>query len=469
MFGKKSSSGNSGEKDLKLLMQAMNNVIEGNYEDIDVAIFDRPEYGEKFNELIHAYKKSNNNFVMRLNEAMASIGDNSFVKKTLDQVQSQTVSIQEMENASHNMEASISSISEAMSHIRENTHDMISTVDSSTDNMNESIQVVNESSEKIQRINKQVQDFQDKIDKIGEIVDIVKKVASQSNLLALNASIEAARAGEAGKGFAVVADQVRQLSSNTSESAEDIVKYVTELRSDIRVLAQSMNETTSKLAEGNEKVEKSLEDVRKMNLQMQEIRERVDNAFDDIDTQTDVTKDFTVQVENISESYKVLSDDCIDMGTHVYKIGRYIDTTRSDMVRGFAEITQQDWLDVFINDHFILMWRVYNNVVDFEHLRKEQLNNPESCKIGKWLAAQTDTKITGSSEFKNVVETHKNIHKYATLSWEAKDKDDIDGALEYFQKTYDAFYVYKTAVESLKRKLEQLGFKDKTQIVVFRN
>ena len=157
-----------------------------------------------------------------------------------------------------------------------------------------------------------------------------------------------------------------------------------------------------------------------MNQQMNQIKDRVDNAFEDIDTQTDVTKDFTRQIENISKSYKELSDDCTEMGTHVYKIGRYIDTTRSDMVRGFAEITQQDWLDVFINDHFILMWRVYNNAVDFERLRKEQLNNPESCKIGKWLAAQTNPQITGSAEFKEVIETHNNIHKYATLSWEQK-------------------------------------------------
>lgn len=469
MFGKKSTAGYSGEKDLQLLMQAMEGVISGNYQDIDTSEFNNPMYGEKFNEVIHAYKKSNNNFVMRLNEAMASIGDNSFVKNTLDQVQSQTESIQEMENASRNMEASITSISEAMSHIRENTHEVIATANSSTENMNNSIQVVNESSEKIQAINKQVQDFQDKIDKIGEIVDVVKKVASQSNLLALNASIEAARAGDAGKGFAVVADQVRQLSSNTSESAEDIVKYVTELRSDIGMLAQSMDETTSKLSEGNEKVEQSLGDIKQMNLQMQEIKDRVDNAFDDIDTQTDVTKDFTAQIESISKSYQELSDDCMATGTHIYKIGRYIDTARSDMVRGFAEITQQDWLDVFINDHFILMWRVYNNVVNFEHLRKEQLNNPEGCKIGKWLAAQTDPQITGSSEFKRVVETHKEIHKYATLSWEAKEREDIPAALDYFQKTYDAFYLYKSAVQNLKKKMEQLGFKDKTEIVIFRN
>lgn len=62
-------------------MQAMDGVIGGNYEDIDTSAFQNPAYGEKFNELIHAYKRSNNNFVMRLNQAMGSIGDNSYVKR----------------------------------------------------------------------------------------------------------------------------------------------------------------------------------------------------------------------------------------------------------------------------------------------------------------------------------------------------------------------------------------------------
>ncbi|MBQ4282424.1 MAG: CZB domain-containing protein [Lachnospira sp.] len=469
MFGKRKADNQVLNQDMALLMQVMDNVIGGDYNAIDVTQFNNPEYGQKVNDLIRAFKLANNNFVMRLNEAMESIGDNSFVKVTLDQVQSQTEAIAEMSDASRNLEDSIMNISNAMGHIRDNTHEMMGVVQNSTANMNESIKVVNESSDKIGKINDQVQEFQDKIDKITEIVDIVKQVASQSNLLALNASIEAARAGEAGKGFAVVADQVRQLSTNTSESAEDIVRYVNALKKDIDALAESMNETTAKLKEGNDKVEASVVDIERMSDKMMDIREMVDSIFSDIDTQSAVTRDFAKQVDSISESYDELSRDCMEQGIHVYKIGRYIDLTRSDMVRGFAEVTQQDWLRIFEIDHFILMWRVYNNVVGFEELKITQLNNPEGCKLGKWMAAQTDPAITGCEEFRGVKNAHNEVHKYATESWKAKDAGNIPLAMEYFNKTHDAFYVYSKAIKKLKDKFRSLGYTEETHTVIFRN
>ena len=468
MRKKQNTQNANAASDLALLLQSMDAFIGGQFTDIDVSGFSDPECGRKFNEVIHAFKRSNNNFVMRLNDAMASIGDNSYVKKTFDQVNSQTESIADMEAAGQNLELSIDHISQNMAHIRDNTSEMLGVVKVSAANMNESILTVNQSSERISKINEEVQKFQEKIDKIGDIVGIVKQVASRSNLLALNASIEAARAGEVGKGFAIVAEQVRLLSNNTSESAEDIARHIEELKHDMGVLASSMDATTASLAEGNAKVETSLTDISKMTEQMMSIKEKIDNIFEDIDMQSNVTKSFTKQISNISESYEELARDCTEQGTHIFQIGRYIDTARSDMVRGFSAITQQDWLRVFEIDHFILMWRVYNHAMGFEQLKITQLSNPESCKIGKWIGAQTNPAITGAAEFAALKRAHNDIHKWAVKSWEAKADDNTDLALSYFQQTYDAFYVYQKAIQGMQDLLARLGETEKTEIVVFR-
>ncbi len=434
---------------------------------INPADFDSSVIGGKLNSMLFSMKQINNPVVMRLNETMSIIGDNSLMKDTFEQVESQTMSIKHMQNASLNLEDSIDNISSAMGNIRDNTHNIIEVSQNVTNDMNDSITAVNQSSKRIEVINNRVQNFKGKIGKIEEIVDLVKKVANQSNLLALNASIEAARAGEAGKGFAVVADQVRLLSSNTAESAEDIVKYVTELKENIDELALAMDETTVSLAEGNSKVEKSIVSMQQMNNQMISIREGVDSVFNDIDTQTKVTRSFSKQIENISQSYNTLSNDCLQTGRRVFKIGRYLDKTRSDLVRGCSKITEQDWVRVFEVDHFVLTWRVYNNIVGFEHLQKKQVDDPGRCKLGKWLKQVSDERLIHSKEYISLAKSHEDLHKYATLSWQANEDGDHSKAISYFDDTYRSYQEFDEALHRFQSKMHSLGYNDITQIVKF--
>jgi methyl-accepting chemotaxis protein len=107
------------------------------------------------------------------------------------------------------------------------------------------MQTINNLANEIEEASRVIQNLKQESENIGTVIDVIRGIADQTNLLALNAAIEAARAGEQGRGFAVVADEVRTLASRTQQSTQDIQQMVERLQMGAEKAVNVMNQSQS--------------------------------------------------------------------------------------------------------------------------------------------------------------------------------------------------------------------------------
>ncbi|MFC3122895.1 methyl-accepting chemotaxis protein [Agaribacter flavus] len=278
------------------------------------------------NDLIHRFKNDLYTFQTAANDiASASHQSATSAATTNDNIRSQQQNISNSLISAETLNIGINEDLQSIVKLAEYAAESAKTVNDGENTVKSAVMGIRNTAEEVKKVGATIELLNDKVGEILKMVDVIRAVADQTNLLALNAAIEAARAGEQGRGFAVVADEVRALAQRTQDSTEEIASVVDDLN-------ESSNQAFSAIAAGSETATKSVELADDINRvlshvadNMRQLQSLTENVDQSAQQQSFSVKQITDAIRNVDEVSKSNSHSSQQVASAAYQLSKVAD------------------------------------------------------------------------------------------------------------------------------------------------